>query len=90
MGQTCERSGRDELGLVAARVDDVLLDQVASDLYHRVEGSLQDLLGPVTDQLAGRLRHFLFVGLDQLGQLRLETRSNTESWKSVKLGLFIH
>lgn len=77
--QTCKCSGGDQLGLAAARVDDVLLDKVASDLHHRVEWTLQDLLRPITDQLARRLCHFLFVGLDQLGQLRLEEKKGF-SW----------
>lgn len=76
--QTCERGGGHELSLTTARVDDVLLDQVASDLHHRVERALQDLLRPVTNQLARRLCHFLFVGLDQLGELRLETKRNKQ------------
>ena len=52
----------------------MLLDQVASDLYHRVERTLQDLLRPIADQFTCRLRHFLFVRLDQFSQLRLETK----------------
>lgn len=52
----------------------MLLDQVPSDLHHRVEGTLQDLLRPIADQLARRLCHFLFVRLDQLSQLRLDTQ----------------
>lgn len=48
----------------------MLLDQVSSDLHHRVKRALQDLLSPITDQLTRCLRHFLFVGLDQLSQLR--------------------
>lgn len=69
---TCEGSRGHQVGLAAARVHDVLLDQVASDLHHRVEGTLQDLLRPIADELARRLRHFLFVGLHQLSQLRLQ------------------
>ena len=66
---TCKCSGRNELGLAAAGVDNVLLDQVASDLHNRVKRTLQDLLRPITDKLARCLCHFLFVGLDQFSQL---------------------
>lgn len=47
----------------------MLLDQVPSNLHHCIKRALQDLLSPITDKLTRRLRHFLFVRLDQLGQL---------------------
>lgn len=72
--QTCERGRADKLGLAAARVDDVLLDQVAGDLHHRVKRTLQDLLRPITDQLTRRLRHFLFIRLHEFSQLSLRKR----------------
>lgn len=84
---TCERSRGHQLSLAAARVHNVLLDQVASDLHHRVEGTLQDLLRPVADQLTRRLRHFLLVGLDQLRQLGLQTKRNKRKWELLNASL---
>lgn len=53
----------------------MLLDEVPSDLHHRVERTLQDLLRPITDELTRRFGHFLIICLDQLSQLRLEKMS---------------
>lgn len=71
---TCHRGRSDEFSLAAAWVNDVLLHKKTGDLDHCVKGTLEDLLGPITDELTSRLRHLLLVGLHQLRQLRLHGR----------------
>lgn len=72
---TCHSGRSDKFSLAAARIDDVLLHKKTGDLDHCVKGTLEDLLGPITDELTSRLRHLLLVGLHQLRQLRLHGRT---------------